>query len=147
MMTTSSCVVPTPLSCRTGVNVCVAGTHLQVQVGKQTELLHLAEFIQSQIDALHNNKLNPGARHTHLAVKLSCEHKRADVGWGVPEESYTLVILEECIEITSATKRGLFYGSQTLLQLLPDRTRDSLWLPCIQVSAMSKKATCMLGKC
>lgn len=35
------------------------------------------------------------------------------------EESYKLVVQSESVEITASNSRGLFYGFQTLLQLLP----------------------------
>jgi hexosaminidase len=42
-----------------------------------------------------------------------------DVSSGLGDEAYTLSVSKEKVEVKAATDRGLFYGMQTLMQLLP----------------------------
>ncbi len=48
-------------------------------------------------------------------------------------EAYTLTITPERINITGGTKAGVFYGIQTLIQLLPIEGGETLKVPCVSI--------------
>jgi hexosaminidase len=56
-------------------------------------------------------------------------------------EGYKLSVTQKCIGITAATETGLFYGTQTLLQLLPpeifssNKVSGMKWkIPCVEIT-------------
>jgi len=51
-----------------------------------------------------------------------------------PRESYGLSIEPQKISIQSFDPKGLFYGIQTLLQLIPNDNKQEIDLPCLQIS-------------
>jgi hexosaminidase len=51
-----------------------------------------------------------------------------------PKESYDLTIQPQKISILSFDSSGLFYGIQTLLQLIPNENKQEIGLPCLQIS-------------
>jgi hexosaminidase len=51
-----------------------------------------------------------------------------------PMESYELSIQPQKISIRSFDSSGLFYGIQTLLQLIPNENKQEIGLPCLQIS-------------
>lgn len=59
---------------------------------------------------------------------------------GLGGEGYSLLVTRQCVDVQAAHKAGLFYGMQTLLQLLPASVyggpadADAAWsLPCVAI--------------
>lgn len=52
---------------------------------------------------------------------------------GYLEGAYSLKITPQKIIITSTNEQGLFYGMQTLIQLLPLNGNDSFSIPCVEI--------------
>ena len=50
----------------------------------------------------------------------------------LPEEGYKIVVRAEQIEITGKGA-GLFYGVQTLMQLIPEKTGQELIIPAARI--------------
>lgn len=57
---------------------------------------------------------------------------------GYSNESYKLSISKNSIAITSDNNNGLFYGIQTLIQLLPIEITSEVKLPCLQIDDQPK---------
>lgn len=71
-------------------------------------------------------KLRRGGGDAVIALRL-------DPALGSGEEGYRLVVSRERISIDAATASGLFYGVQTLLQLLPDRCGSNCLVPAVRI--------------
>ncbi len=81
-----------------------------------------------------------------LPVATASKSKRKIVLKIVPngvadlKEAYSLVVSEKGITITASENTGLFYGIQTLLQLLPVDRAASLKVPCLTITDHPKYA-------
>ena len=104
-----------------------------VVTGKGAETV--ANFFQSKIS--HSTGLNlkyaDNASGNFISMKV-------DASNGLSEEAYILKITPKSIEIIAATNSGLFYGMQTLLQLLPAEIESNTvvsqinWnIPCVTI--------------
>jgi hexosaminidase len=74
----------------------------------------VADFFQTKIaqsTGYDLAKVNSASKNSISAV--------VDASSGLGNEAYTLYVGKEKIEVMAATNRGLFYGMQTLMQLLP----------------------------
>ncbi len=56
------------------------------------------------------------------------------------EDAYSLLITPNVVAIRSNNAKGLFYGTQTLLQLLPEQQSSSVSIPCLAVDDTPKFA-------
>jgi hexosaminidase len=70
------------------------------------------------------------------AIRLTTNNARADLG----SEGYELKVADNCVVLRAPAPAGLFYGAQTLSQLLPPRifstnlVRSEDWgIPCVQI--------------
>ncbi len=69
-------------------------------------------------------------------ILLTTNHADPDLG----PEGYTLTVAADSVVIRAPTQAGLFYGAQTLLQMMPPQifstnmVRDTTWqIPCVQI--------------
>lgn len=65
---------------------------------------------------------------------------RLDTQRGIPEEGYELTVAPDGIELVASTGAGIFYGMQTLMQLLPAGIESptpvpgmELSIPCVEI--------------
>lgn len=95
----------------------------------QSELTTVAVFLNAaltNISGYHLSLNKHGKKNIELAIK-----KNAAIG----EEGYQLAVTPSGILITANTKAGIFYGIQSLLQILPAvRTNAALQIPCMQIT-------------
>jgi hexosaminidase len=84
------------------------------------------------IKAIGLNGMFPGS-----AIVLTTENAKADLG----VEGYELSVSTDVVTIRALTQAGLFYGAQTLLQLLPPEifsatiVNDFNWeIPCVKIT-------------
>lgn len=106
-------IVPLPASLiqQEGVFKLNKKTKLAVKgVGAET----VASFFQAKI--LHSTgfQLNVAQSVSKNFISMN-----VDAATGLADEAYTLNVTSESVKIVASTNRGLFYGMQTLLQLLP----------------------------
>ncbi len=104
-----------------------------VAVGEGAETV--ANFFQAKITQSTGYELasSASASKNYISVEV-------DATSGLAEEAYTLVVTTEKIEVKAASNRGLFYGMQTLMQLLPAEIESPTlvseinWnIPCVTV--------------
>ena len=56
------------------------------------------------------------------------------------DEAYQLTVSEKVIHITASSNKGIFYGIQTLIQLLPNEKVVQLRIPCLTINDQPKYA-------
>lgn len=103
--------LPTSLSQQEGVFKLNKKTTLVVKgVGAET----VANFFRSKISHSTGFQLNLAESASKNFISMTVDGS-ANLG----DEAYTLEVTPETVKIVASTNRGLFYGMQTLLQLLP----------------------------
>ena len=85
----------------------------------QKELLSIAEYLNEKVSTAMGHPLRVGPKGNVCLTLV------ADTALG--NEGYRLNIAPRHVEIQAARPAGLFYGVQTLLQLLPKEIRATSW--------------------
>ena len=112
----STSIIPLPTSVK------LASGHFgitpETRINTSGQTLAIAKFLSVFLEnrygcnlSTDTDNLEPPAPSKHISLNLS----DAD-----PPEGYTLNVSPERVEITGADANGLFYGVQTLCQLLPE---------------------------
>jgi hexosaminidase len=121
-------IIPAPVSIKknTGTFTLSRQTSIVADSPDNKAVLFLADYLHSKKMLKIQPKANDGNAIVNSIVLTS-------VGTdGLPAEGYRLTITPE--KITIAGKgAGLFYGIQTLIQLIPAEGMASLSLPCVQI--------------
>jgi len=119
-------VIPMPSRIESRDGVCLM-TRGAIDMGWGTT--EVADFLSSEFEARTGQKFGIGQPANSTVVKLKLVEKR------LPDESYELTITSNSISIQASDKAGLFYGAQTLLQLIPPNAKASmrLQLPCLHI--------------
>jgi len=83
------------------------------------------------LEEFHRIQLRPAANQAKNVIRLSVEKGTVQTGADeeIEKQGYRLKIAPGSIDITGNTDQGLFYGVQTLLQLLRPDARGGLLLP------------------
>lgn len=111
-------IIPQPVSIQMHESQFNFNPQTQIIAGSAEK--HEAEMLNFYLDKIYGfklpvtTKMSNGASAIILALKKSSERK----------DGYQLEVGAKKIEITSAGNEGLFYGVQSLLQLLPDSKSD-----------------------
>lgn len=117
--TNSTHIVPVPASVQAGKGVFRLDPSVKIVVAaSQKEAVSVAALFSKAIEAAtgYHLKTGPGSTAAGKAVYLSV-NKTVDEQLG--SEGYTLQVQPTRIDIHANKPAGLFYGIQTLLQLLP----------------------------
>ena len=129
-------IIPRPLKMekQSGEFVFNAQTKLVVK-GQHPELQYVVDFVQQQFGIPMGFAFTQTSDAQQNALIL-----RLDSGIEGPKGSYHLSITPDLIEIKAASPRGLFYGLQSLRQLMPYavESRDVVegvdWkVPCVEI--------------
>lgn len=90
----------------------------------------LHNYLQAQIQELIGMKLSvvKSTRKSTSAIKLTLNSKSK-----IGKEGYEIIITQNCCEIISKTENGLFYGIQSLLQLIPSTPVTQCYIPCLKI--------------
>ena len=113
-------------------------------------MLHNATVIQANENSFEANYLREVIQlQTGLDLKIA-SHSKANskiiLSVATPDsinfnkESYSLIISKDKIHLYSNASHGLFYGVQTLLQLVPFEKTNEIKLPCLQIEDEPKYA-------
>ncbi|HPR16931.1 MAG TPA: beta-N-acetylhexosaminidase [Candidatus Cloacimonadota bacterium] len=129
-------IIPQPLSCEefSGYFVIDPETEIYCDLLNQ-RLMEVINFLTNPIkrttELILPMKSNVTSEQNVILIKL------AETGLG--KEGYKLLITADRIELYAAAENGIFYGIQTLLQLLPvqifgeNRFAASLSVPCCRI--------------
>lgn len=121
-------IIPKPQSVKIGEGYFTLNEKISIQY-TNPELKSLADYVSNSINSLVNLQLQvkqqkgkkPSTRSVNIFLDSSIKSN----------EGYELSVLSKQISIKANTPQGLFYGVQSLLQLIPiDR---DLNLPCVEI--------------
>jgi hexosaminidase len=121
-------IIPKPaeMSVKTGTFVFDNTCTIQFDESNQ-EVARIADFFQEYIEQIYNLSLSEQATGNKISFKII---SRLDLG----KEGYLLKIDKTSIVITASSPNGLFYGMQSLKQLMPITANNNLIeLPCLDI--------------
>jgi hexosaminidase len=106
-------------------------TKIQVSSGDE-QLLKIASFLTNHIDKFYGIK--SAASQSESAAKKSI-YLKLDENSGLGKEAYNLAVTPKGVIITASAPNGLFYGVQTLIQLMPpdQRKLTEVVLPAVEI--------------
>jgi len=121
-------IIPAPVSIKknTGAFILSRETSIVADSPNNKAVLFLADYLHSKKMLNIQPRANSGNDVANSIVLTS-----AGID-GLPAEGYRLTITPERITI-AGKGAGLFYGIQTLIQLIPAEGMASLSLPCVQI--------------
>jgi hexosaminidase len=127
---------PRQMEVKQGAFVLSANTQITF-AGRETEAQRLAASLRPATGfALPVTAASTSTAKSEMRLRLNPE-----LTGTLGDEGYTLSVTPERIEITAAADAGLFYGGQTLLQLLPaeiftrERVSGVTWrIPCVEIT-------------
>ena len=124
-------LIPAPehLELRAGAFSLDTGTRLVVSEAADAELGRLADLVAEEIRAATGLAVPTGDGDSgQILLTLDADAAGPPPTTDSPlarDESYTLTVAPAAIEIRAATHAGLFYGTRTLLQLLPSSPEEA----------------------
>lgn len=114
-------LVPQPASITTGNGFLELPYDLKIYVPKNEEVKKIAERLKVSLNNTANNvQVKEGATATAKSILLSLQTDKT-----IPKEGYRLKVTGNGIAITANEPAGIFYGVQTLLQLLPKQVEEN----------------------
>lgn len=113
-------IIPQPVSVteKTGHFNLTAGTHIQTE---GDSLANPASWLAGQ---LHLQQGSGGKNRIILKIDSKNTHR----------EGYTLNVSPSAIRIEASSAAGVFYGLQTLLQLIPVDETETAEIPCVEIT-------------
>jgi hexosaminidase len=87
--------------------------------------------LAGDLETFHAIRLRPASLSTARVIRLAVARGTVDTGDDpeIDKQGYRLTIAPDRIDIIGNDNPGLFYGVQTLLQLLREKQGAGLWLP------------------
>jgi N-acetyl-beta-hexosaminidase len=129
-------VVPVPVKMQAGDGefAITPDTVVEADEASTVTARQLADYLKPAIGFVLNVATAPVGEKPRIALKRDSGLSR------LGKEGYRLVVTPESIQISAADQAGMFYGVQTLLQLLPtqvfstSRVEGVDWkVPCVQI--------------
>lgn len=123
-------IIPKPASLvqKEGLFVIDENTSIQVLAGNK-ELQALAQYFSGHISRISSYKLPLNQKRKKAIRFLLAKGVKGNA------EGYELNVSPEAITISAFGREGVFYGLQSLLQMLPAvRTNEALQVPCLEIS-------------
>ncbi len=109
-------IIPKPLSVVQQKTDFVIEDNLQINLQENSRLMFQnAKYLSDQINSLFAKKLKTvsGKNKLSNAINISIDKKMG-------EEAYSLEVTKKQINIAGGSPKGVFYGIQTLLQIIPE---------------------------
>ncbi len=114
-------LIPQPTSVTTGSGFLALPSNLKIYVPKNEEIKKIAEGLASSLHNTANEvQVKEGTTVTAKSIVLSLQTDKT-----IPKEGYRLKVSSNGISITANEPSGIFYGVQTLLQLLPKQVEEN----------------------
>jgi len=88
-----------------------------------------ADFLNSYLEQFYGFKLTTGKKPASDFISLSAKHTYTSVIHG----SYTFIVSPASVNINGDNEEGVFYGVQTLIQLLPADKSGELKIPAVSI--------------
>lgn len=123
----SQSIIPKPVSMHLGQGEFIIDGNTSIKLNN-TQLLDNAEFLKDYINSISGITLPVNSKSSKIIdLKISSIDSIGD-------EGYLLNIYNDSICISGNTSKGIFYGMQTIIQLLPHiRTNEALKLPTLSI--------------
>lgn len=118
-------------------------------VGKGSFYINTKTYIQADENSFEANYLKEAIQiQTGLHLKITSKNKSKNIQLVLLEpkianfnkEQYEIVVSDSEIIISALTNQGLFYGIQTLLQMVPFEKKNEIAIPWIKISDAPKYA-------
>ncbi len=131
-------IIPEPVQSTQRPGTCQLMKNIVISAANTTEARYAASYLQKKLTAATGFAVNIGERSTAANIELSI-NTTADNTIG--KEGYKLSVTPAKIIIKANQPAGLFYGVQTLLQLLPKEIEHKevqaniKWtVPCVEIT-------------
>ena len=125
-------LIPKPESIVLGNGSCFLNSKTTIQADPNS---FEADYLKEVIKAQTGLDLKINSTYNSKSIQLTLKTVDATV---VNKEAYELNILNNKIVITSFSNQGLFYGIQTLLQLIPIEKKNEVALPWLRINDQPK---------
>ena len=118
-------------------------------VGKGSFYINTKTYIQADQNSFEASYLKEAIQiQTGLHLKITSKNNSKSIQLIIQlpnsinfnKEQYEIVVSDSKIIISAPTSQGLFYGIQTLLQMVPFEQKNEIAIPCIQISDAPKYA-------
>ncbi|MDP4201068.1 MAG: family 20 glycosylhydrolase [Bacteroidota bacterium] len=126
-------LVPQPVEAKSlaGAFQLTAKTKIVVPAGNK-DIREVADLFAAQLASLTGQKLEVVAGKTTQAIAFKLNNQASS---RLANEGYSLTVTTQGITISANKPAGLFYGAQTLLQLIPPaKAKGSVAIACANVS-------------
>jgi hexosaminidase len=109
-------ITPTPLQASFGTGTFTLSDG--VSIGHPPELWREARFLRDALARLTTQPLQPSAADQAATIRLRLSSELEVPEGGSPDEAYRLIITSTGADVSGRSPAGVFYGLQTLLQLV-----------------------------
>lgn len=128
-------VIPAPAEVAKGAGEFTITEKTSVSYKDNKEVAQVAAYLRSRLQTLTG--FNPGKSQSPAQSRIELElYEKFNDHYG--DEGYSLKVSPEVILLSANKPAGLFYASQTLLQLIPtattDRKSDKLSIPAVTIT-------------
>ncbi len=117
----------------------------QMSIASSPDLENEVDFLRHLLSETYGIKLIEGTATPHIALRVD-----ADLAGTLGDEGYVLDISTDQLSIRATHPRGIFYGIQSLRQLLgtPTATTGTFTLPCLRINDRPRFSwrACMLDE-
>ena len=116
-------LIPQPVSLIEGNGSFIVPANLSIVIPKNEEVKKIAAAFSKQVSAATGYKINSKEGSTAAAKSISL---LLSADKTIPDEGYRLKVNSAGVTLTAKKPAGIFYGIQTLLQLLPPDIQSKL---------------------
>jgi hexosaminidase len=124
---TAVAIIPKPQQMTVGDGHFVLDAHAGISAPGSKRGIEIAEFLRSEVQQQIGVKLPIGSGTKEQRIVLQIDPAVAG------DESYRLQVTAQGIRITASHDRGLFWGVQTLRQLLPTQRSTRVDIPLVDI--------------
>ena len=119
-------LVPKPLNVQTGTGTYTLPAQVTIAAAGREEK-HVAGLLKDLLAAAGMDATVGESQQAHIRLSL------AGGNGGLAPENYELIVDANGVAVRGGDGAGLFYGVQTLLQLLPPRATGDVQVPCVRI--------------